>query len=753
MCHSGKFTKAALPSAILLALWGSASLAAESQPKIIETIEVHAQKRAQSTYDVPIAITVVSGDLLQAFQLKDTTALGGVTPNLKITQNTAEGTSPAVNIRGVGLLDYNTANTSPISFYVDDVTTGSANNQIINLFDIEQVEVLKGPQGTLFGRNSTGGALIIQSKMPEDNLGGYVRLGVGNNEREKVEGALNLPLSDSTAMRFAFSRNDYEYSTNNLYAPSPAAGLTQDNYRLIVTSELDDLDVTFKLHHEDWEGIVMPVGSIGIIANPLTGELCPPSAAGSTSCYDAFGFNDGSNDFHDVMVNNDTPHETDGLGGSLKLDWQLKDDLQLVSVTSINTLDRYHGFNCDGSPANLCEGYLGLENEVFTQELRLHQTLGDHHLTAGIYYTDEDIEQDNGNDILRDLWGTPLWSVGSANFLYDNELTIKALAVFAQLDYAVSADTTVTVGLRYTDEATDYHSVSHLEVPLSEADLVGIVIPNFDVSGTQDDEEFSGKLAINHKYSDSHSVYASINRGFKAGGYNAGFLTNEAQALVSDYGPEKLTAYEVGSKLALLDQRMMLSLSAFYYDYGDQQVFINQAAATPGAPPMQLLENVGESTVYGAEVEVLYRPTAALKMQLGVGYLPEANFDEFVDPLGNVLTDNRLPFTSEWNVGGLVNYHVEFGGASVVAQLSFDYQSEFYFDQNESPYAKQDAYTLWDANVSYSRDSWQLSLWGKNLTDEEYSHLKFDLSSFLGMVEDFKGEGRLYGLEFTYTFR
>ena len=715
----------------------------------IEVIEVYAQKRLQRIQDVSVAVTSINGAALSEQRIKDTTELASFSPNVKISQNAAEGTPPAINIRGVGLIDYNTSNTSPVSFYIDDVVAGSANNQIVNLFDMEQVEVLRGPQGTLFGRNSTGGAIILRSTRPDSEFGGYITAGLANNDHQTLEGAINLPLTDDSAARFAFSHQDYDYSTNNLLKSSPEAGMRQDNYRFLLSSDFGKLDVLLKAHLEDWSGIVQPVGSIGLFKNPATKAPCSVSEAGSTSCFDLFGYNSGSNDFYDVKVNNNSPHKTDSKGLSLNLTGQLTDNTSLISVTSWDKLKRQHAFNCDGSPSRLCEGNLGLENQVITQELRLHHQLGEHYLIAGAFWLDESIVQDNYNDIFRDLRGVLSQAV---TFIYDNQIDVDSSALFAQYDYRFSPATTFTVGLRYTAESTDYQSITHLNVGTDPNDYVGLTIPFYQVSGSQDDNKWSGKLAVNHQLDSNNSVYYSFSNGFKSGGYNGGFLSSLEQAQLADYGAETLNAHEVGAKLTLLDQDLAINMAAFYYDYQDQQVFMNQASTVPNTPPLQLLENVGSSTIYGSEIELFYTPTAQLYFQLGLGYLPEANFDKFIDPTGRELTDNRLPFTSKWNISGLANYEMPLLSHNLVLQLNFDYQSDYYFDQNENPYAEQTGYTLWNGFIRYESDDWDVSLWGKNLFGQHYSNLKFDLSSFLGMLEDFKGEGRRYGMVFQYHF-
>ncbi|CAM4338077.1 TonB-dependent receptor [Pseudoalteromonas ostreae] len=717
----------------------------------IEVIEVYAQKRVQAIEDVSIAISQVKGDNLKNQHYKDSTELSVFAPNLKISQNAAEGTPPSVNIRGVGLVDYNTANTSPVAIYVDDIAVGSASNQIVNFFDIEQVDILRGPQGTLFGRNSTGGAILIRTKRPEFNDSGYLTAGIANNNAFSIDAMYNNQLSDNSAFRVAVNHQDYDYSSTNIFEQSPTAGMQQTNARVSLLSDFDTLQILLQGHFEDWQGIVQPVGNIGVIADPLTGELCSPSEAGSTNCYDKFGFNDASDDFYTVKVNNDSPHKTDGKGFSAHINWQLNEFNEVISISSYNQLKRDHAFNCDGSPARLCEGNLGLDTHLFSQELRLQTQWDKHTLTSGLYYADESIKQNNVNDILRDYRGI-LDSDLTATFFYDNQIDTQNIAIFSQLDYQFNSDWLLSVGLRYSYESLDYDSVAQLNMVVDPSDLAGVLVPFYHVQGDQSDNGFSGQFAVNYLINDITHGYYRFANGIKSGGYNGGFLSSQEQAELADYGKERLNAHEIGTKSWWPEQGVRFNWAAFYYDYNDQQVFMNQPSGSPQKPPVQLLENVGDSVIYGLEGELDYQATDALSIRFSMGYIPHAEFEEFVDPLGNSLTHNRLPFTSKWNVSGGVEYRIKLAGNPFTTQLLVDYQSEYYFDQNQNPYAMQDGYSLVNGNIRYQLDNLSFVFWGKNLFDTEYSNLKFDLSSFLGMLEDFKGEGRRYGLDISYQF-
>ncbi|BBN81745.1 TonB-dependent receptor [Pseudoalteromonas sp. A25] len=724
-------------------------IALDEQP--IEVIEVYAQKRVQSIDEVSIAITPIKGSVMRHSGVKDTTELGSFVTNMKVSQNAAEGTPPAINIRGVGLLDYNTANTSPVAMYVDGVSVGSANNQLVNFFDVEQVEVLKGPQGTLFGRNSTGGAVLIRSKRPDSGNYGEVEVGIGTDEWSKVQGFYNASVNDESALRFAVNHVKYDYTSYNLHPSAPEAGMEQSDLRLSYLAQWDDFSVYLKANYSHWNGIVQPVGNIGVI-DPETGGICSPDKANQGRCNDITGFNDGSDDFWAVNVNNDSPHHSIGKGWTAEIDYQLTDNAQLIWINSFSRLDREHAFNCDGSPLRTCEGNLGLKAELLSNEVRYQAYDENGYLTTGIFQLQERLYQDNYNDIGRDMRGTPN-GANSATFFYDNEIRNGVIALFAQYEWQWRTDTTLTFGLRYSDESVDYDSVSRINVVLDPNNLDGVLLPFYHVKGSNDDSSWSGKFAINHNLDSNKLLYYSFANGTKSGGYNGGYLSSPEQANDADYGTEHLSAHEAGAKLKFGDGSLRVNSAVFYYDYKDQQVFMNQPSMVPGAVPLQLLKNVGASKIYGAETDIFYAFDMGLSVQIGLGYLPHAEFEEFVDPLGVSLTDNRLPFTSKWNTNAAITY--VFANNDIgefTSTLGVDYQSEYFFDQLESDYAKQDSIALWRFNTRWDTGSWQANIWAKNLFDKEYSNLKFDLRNFLGMLEDFKGEGRRVGLDIRYRF-
>lgn len=718
----------------------------------IEVIEVYAQKRKQIESKVSVTVNQVKGELLNSTGLKDTTELGLLISGLKISQNAAEGTPPAINIRGIGLIDYNTANTSPVAMYIDGASVGSANNQLLNLFDIEQVEVLKGPQGTLFGRNSTGGAILIRSKRPDAGDYGQLTAGAGTDGFYKSNGFYNKQINDTSAFRAAFSHNRYDYTSYNVFSSSPEAGMEQSDFRLSYLGQWDEVEWYLKLNYSHWDGIAQPVGNIGIFADPVNGVMCSVSDINAGNCVDAFGFNDGVDDFWAVSVNNDSPHHGINKGWTSELAWQLSNDISVIWLNSFNRLDREHAFNCDGSPARLCEGQLGVKAEVLNNEIRVNYKFGDDHLTLGLFSLQERIYQDNYNDILRDLRGTPFGS-NSANFIYDNDLISKSFALFGQYDWQLSERLILTSGLRYSDEVFEYDSTSNINVVADPNSLEGVLLPFYNVVGEVQHDDISGKFSLIYSLSNNHSVFYSLSNGYKSGGYYGGYLSSPEQATLADFGPEELISNEVGGKYINDNKTLKVNWALYHYDYKGQQVFMNQPSLVEGAPPIQLLENVGNSKIYGTDIDIKYRLTSNINTTFGLSFIPHAEFEEYIDPLGNELTEHRLPFTSEVNINGALSYETDFqNNLAVKTTLGFDYQSDYYFDQNQNILAHQPSYTLWYLNSQVTFEHYQLRVWAKNLFDKEYSHLKFDLSSFLGMLEDFKGEGRRVGLEISYDF-
>jgi iron complex outermembrane receptor protein len=741
---------ASITASVLLAPVYSFAVAAERNPSetaiaeaSMEVIEVYAQKRPQPKSEVTLAVSRLDGDSLEERRITDTTQLSGLAPNLLASTVAGEGTTPSFNIRGVGMFDYNTSTISPIAIYSDDVVSGGANFLSSSLFDLQQVDVLRGPQGTLFGRNTTGGAILLMSRQPEAEFGGYVRAEIAEHDTRQLTSAVNLPVSAHTSARLALQHRDYQYSMQNLFPLGQDGGMRHNNLRFTVRTALENWVISSKFTLEDIDGAPKPIYSAGILAAGGNGALCPLSQVGSRNCVDSFGLTGPSDDFWQTVADTyDKKHQTEGWTGTVNLSGELAEGYQFKSVTAVKDLQRYHSFDSDG-PGNFIEGSFDSDNEFFSQEVSLAVEQGDRYWISGLFYLQETLAQQNDLDLFRDFRAIPALAGVPAQFLYFNQLENQSLSAYSQLDQPLSEDWTVTAGLRYTREQTDY-------LARADLDTVPIYLTKFwDLAGEVADSEWSGKLALLQKLSTEYSQYYSLSRGFKAGGYNGGYSTSPQQAADSSYAPERLTAWEVGGHWLMPQQQLSVDWAAFYYDYQDQQVFVNQ---TSGPAPYHVLKNAGESTIYGLEMEMNWRPVTALTLEMALGHIPEAELgSDQSNPL--FVADNRLPFTSEWMASGQLEYDLSGVVNHVLVQLGFVYQSEFYFDQYENPYTRQDGYTLWHGRLAYQPvPELELAVFGKNLLNKEYTELKFDSIAALSAVTQLRGEARQLGVGVTYHF-
>ena len=717
----------------------------------IEIIYIEAQKRVQQEHEVSLSVAHIDGQEIKDLNIKDSTNLSMLVSNLTSSVNTAEGTPPAFSIRGVGNIDYNTSTTAPVSVYVNSIGGASSNYSAPSLFDVAALEILRGPQGTLFGRNTTGGAVLVKTRKPDFAKSAYVQAKYGNNNYSSLEGILNYDFNRNLAARVALKQLDYDYSTQNINDTSPQPGLKQQIARISLKYEDEVQTLNLMYNKEKWDGFPNPPGNIGINSLENPGSICPPSLAGSTACADYAGFNSGTNDFWKVKVDNDAPHTTDAQQFQLGYSREFSGSTGLKYFAGFSDSDRLHSFNCDASTNRLCQGYLGLDGEAWSHELQLHFNNDYVYWISGLYLFNEKIEQNNNLDIFRDF--RALATAGPADFYYDNEIEIDSKAIFSQIDVKLSDTVSLLVGSRYTDESNKYRASSTINVPTAIGDFTGVNVPGWSLTGQLDSHAWSGKAALNFQLNQYSHSYFSISRGYKSGGYNGGFAFSEEEAKRAEYDPEHLVAYEIGYK-SILSNDLRLNAAVFYYDYENQQVFMNQKSEQDLTAPAQVLDNVEDSKVYGFEADVSWQALESLTFDFGVGYLPKAEIGQFVNALGETVVGNRQPFAPKFNLNAFMRYTDENSLGSFSTSLGWKYTSSIYFDQNENPYTKQKSYQLINLDITQQlTDNFQLSLWATNLLDQEYSTSIFDLSNFLQMYEDFKGQGRQFGLSASYHWQ
>jgi iron complex outermembrane receptor protein len=706
--------------AAVLALPLSLPLAAQSDADgaTLEEIVVTAQKREQSFNDVGIAVSVFSADDISELRLFRAEDVAAQTPNLKINE-TLSNSIPNVVIRGVGLNDYAVNNNPAAGIYIDEVYLVSPAMLNFQMFDLERVEVLKGPQGTLYGRNTTAGTVNFISRKPSEDADGYVNLEMGNYSFFGGQAAFGGQLAPGLNGRIAaqtFQRGD-GHQFNRL-TDDEVGEIDRSSWRGMLNWEpADDLSLLLNLHggkdHSDvW---------LTKLDNPFTAE------------------DDNDRDPYRSGASNDSAMELDALGGSLVIDWSISDMLSLTSVTGYEELDRLHIEDRDASSLIMLDGEFVNSVEQLSQELRLTYVGEKLVLIGGGFFGNDEVttrDRFDAPDLLALLGLVGVTAIGNE---YRQETDSTAL--FLHSEYQLAPAWNLTAGVRYTseektfDDAFTYLIAGGMEVPVHPT-----------VSNSYDVDDVSGKLGLNFTGFENTLVYASISKGFKSGGFQ-GQLTFNPDDL-RPFVEETMYAYEIGAKMQLAENRLQFNTAFFLYDYQDLQFYGGLFDSPVGV--LFGITNVGDADVMGAEAELWWKPSPGLDIRLGAGWLDTEITRSQVD---GVAAGSWLPNSPEWNLNGLVRYEWNLA-SNLVADVIFDasYQDDVAFDIIRAPVeALEDGY--WVANsrlgIANSDHSWSVYLWAKNLFDETYRTQV--LFSSVGFGENYSVP-RTYGIGTTFTW-
>lgn len=780
--HSKKlFRKLPIPAAVSAAL-----ISVSSSAQMMEEVVVTAQKRQQSVQDVGITINAFSGETLEAMGLTSSNEVGAITPNLEIRSPAGEGGVVTIFIRGVGLNDFAINNSGPVGFYIDDVYAGSSNAQVSTMFDVERVEVLKGPQGTLFGRNTTGGAIHILSRRPTEETEGFAKLTVGqwDNTDEnlyKLEGAVSGSLGDNLKARLAFVQAESNGFMTNSHTGDGVEKKNQAARLQVDWQASETVNLLFNLN-----------GS----RNDSDADLY-----GTTVDKEFYESPSSSNIFLDV----------EQFGASVKLTWDVNDSMTFTSITGYQDMDKEHIEDADMNAFVGIEPFYAPETELFSQEFQLSGKTERLNWIAGLYYMQEKNDFSLNlftNELLTGLYavtpdmcdeGSPssdpvgcyyftIFDGGFGTFTYDNEQKLETVALFGQTEVELNDQFTLTVGARYTDVSTDFQNNTLLyeNGSLYIQGALGIGAQGLPWSTpklNQDQGASSGKLALNYYANEDIMLYGSVSRGFKSGGFNGNFYFNP-EGYYSDadqnlglglapqspeYDDETLTAYELGLKSTLLNGDMTFNAAVFFYDYQDAQIFNNLTDPIFGLPS-QSISNAKEMEMWGLDVDVVWHPADGLTLRGAVGYL-DSEFVEasLFDSLGNeaVLDGERPQNSPEWSASLLAHYEWSFGGGTMTAQADMSYTDEILFSNgllvddgqgglvyDRNGQLGEDAVTLWNARLSWrsSANTIEVAAWGRNITDEEYRSNMFELTDTIGADQVLRGTPRSFGFDVSYHF-
>ncbi len=733
---------------------GVAFLSLPVHSDVLEEIVVTAQKREQSLQDVGLSISAFSGEQVRELGFRTTTDVTAFTPGLTFTAPQAEGSQINFFLRGVGLNDFTDANENPVAAYFDEVYRGAMGGLSLQLFDIDRIEVLRGPQGTLYGRNTTGGLVHFISRKPSDTPEGYVQLGVGEYGQYRFEGAAGGQLGGGFSGRLAVSTNDHDgYVKNRAPGVDDYSATHARAVRGQVRWESEQgSSLLIAAHHSRndaqvgaWQHQVIGVADGGdgrVVLGPDDVNAACPTGPGQ----DCFGYRDTDNDPWAGDFDRDGSVEVESRGVSARLELDLG-GVSLVNIAALDRVDRLQEEDTDAGPFPLLIPTFSAGTEQFSEELRLSGERGEDRWLAGFYWYDQTV---NGRYLL-DLLNLGFLAF-DANYTQDT----SSWSLFGQYEFAIAPQWTLVAGLRYTDEERKLDYLNR-ETSGFFTGVVGLpddVAFDFGAGSVgdlarHDDTNVTGRLELDYRPADDWLWYASASKGVKSAGFNNGFLDgtgvfgSNVPATIP-FGEETLYALELGFKATLGDGAARLNASVFSYDYRDFQTF-----------RFELLNQVifnTDATVRGGEVELQWSPGAGWDLALGMSLL-DATAQDIPASASGRLRDRDMVAAPGLSLNGMLRREWELPSGALAALLKVRYQGETWFDIQNYRTARENGYAVADARLQWSSADghWEVAGFVDNLMNARYLVYTFDFAAF-GFNQQAWGRPRWAGATVMYRW-
>lgn len=735
------------------ALASAAAMTAHAQEKpALEEVVVTAQKREERLQDVPVAVTALSGDQLVSAGINDTASLTNLTPSLTFT----EGAHPAnknFRIRGIGTAVFGQGLEPSVSVVVDGIVLARAAQGFADLADIERVEVLRGPQGTLFGKNSIGGVINVVTKRPSTVFEADADFTVAEDNEYRVRGSVSGPLSEAVGARLTGYYNDVDGHIRNVTLNRNVNGHEDMGFRgKLEWDPTDRFNVLFMGDYRQSDTTCCSSQVVSVV-NPLLAQLLLPVVADFNNRQDA--------------DNTLTSSHTDQKTFSVEANYQL-DALTLTSLSAfqdffvendqpVDRLDTPVPLYLPATNGSFDVNDGTIDIQQFTQEFRVTSPGKEaFNYVAGLYFLDLDLDRTFQRRVGNCAPGGAPAQFGQPCIvpLYRSQAGFRAntttqnVALFGQADFALVGNLSALAGARFQYEEITYDGV-RTDARVVPGDLA---LPGFTPSsgrGKSDDTVLTGKVGLQYEFSDSAQTYLTWSTGYKGAGYEVEFAAMfENQQVIK---PEEAKAWELGFKAQLFDGLLSLNSALFYAEYEDLQVQANR-----GNPDLGIVRfattNAGSATTQGVELELVFRPLDGLSLSGGATYLDSSvDVDGLNCPLSqqtaapvivgsrplNVcyrpasaaspvqnLRDGSLPSSPEWRGNLTARYDFDVPGTrwSSFVQLAASAQSKMNFVIEQDPLTVHDSYTIVDASIGFrdQTERYRLTLFAKNLFDEHY---------------------------------
>ncbi len=731
---------------------------------VLEEVIVTAQKREQQLQDVGVSVSAFTGDQMKALGVTNTVDITQQVPGLQV--NTWSPTITTFNLRGVSQNNFTDNLEAPVAVYSDEVYIGSMNAISGQLFDVERVEVLRGPQGTLFGRNATGGLIHYVSRdASETEANGYIDVSLSDYNTKSIEGAIGGALTDRVRGRLSA-----RMEKGDGYVEATIPGVRdlggRDGYALRGSLQVDftdnlvgDFTVKYSKDEDVPTGGYVVYSQGGGAVDPLTG----------------LGIYDGTQvrPFeHDSEYQGYFDREATSYTG--KLTWSLPNGLELTSITNYTELEKYYTEDGDGFPILAVNFTTIADYEQLSQEFRLSGENDSGRWQVGAYYLDMEHEDQSitagipgtigacfgGLIALPNFPGATCLDyapggagapddiaipLGSAN-TQDVSMNASNWSLFGQYEWDLNEELTLILGYRWSQDDKDIEFVN----TYANDTTVTTPVETFNAAtslaaaGLADNDkidygDYAARIQLDWNLSDNTLLFASYNRGIKGGNWS---VNADVTPENFRHDAETLHAYELGVKTAF-GTLARLNATAFYYDYEDYQAF-----SLTGLTPQ--VSN-SDATVQGGEVELFLTPDEHWDFLLGASFL-DSEVDEVFDANGGIVEGNELPNAPGYSFNLLARYNWNALQGNWAVQVDGVINDDQNLEVTNADVSKEDGYSVWNANLSYTTDdeSWKVSAWVKNLTDEEYRIYNLDLGA-LGATS-FYAPPRWYGVNVSYNF-
>ena len=682
-------------------LTGSVSVLA--QDSALEEVVVTATKRSVALQDLAGSANVLGADKLGPGGIQEVRDMQVEIPNLSLGDQFGFA---RVFMRGIGMTSIDIGGEGAVAFLQDGAIIPRPAAQLMGMFDLDQVEVLRGPQGTLYGRGATGGAINMVTAKPGKELGGYLSVTAGNYSLAQFKGAIDVPMGDALSMRLAASLDSRDGYGNNIFTGSDINDRDASAYRATfvydaggpLTATLsaqyyeeDDNNYAFSYFGQS-EGSSIPV-PFGV---PILGGNTVGMAGGG---------------FYDINSDQEPINDRDGQLINLTIDYAFNDSWSLKSITSSQSMDRFLRDDLDSTDANLFgQNNYTEESDSFGQELILNYSSDRLDVLSGVMYFEEDLYGEVRVPLTNlcfllapDACGTPIGDfLNGGNYLQDGDVDIEAWGAYVEANYSISDKWSLIAGLRYNYEERDGTGSFIF-------DAISLNVPTNQRASWND---LTPRMTLQYSPNDNMLLYATYTEAFKSGVINTGSTSPPLD-------PETVDAFEVGLKGQNASGTLRYSVAAFFYDYQDMQIsFVDETSTVSTV-------NAAEAENSGIELEVDGSLGNGFAFDFYLTYL-NAEYQEFFNgdyANGFAITDlsgNTLPNAPESTAKLGLTWEGAVAGGTLTLRGEAYYQDDVYFTEWNRKDAYQKSYEQFNASMDYSwNDQWLLSLWGRNLSDEE----------------------------------